>query len=228
MKVAPFSRRVWRLELLPRPPAVEAADAALLAGLEETFSGARRRAGGWLVCREGCTECCLGPFPITQLDAWRLRRGLAALAAHDAPRASAVVARARAQVERLAPDFPGDPVTGAIDEALGEAAEEAVAERYASLPCPALDPETGRCDLYPWRPVSCRTFGPPVTIGEQRLPPCRLCFVGAPAAVVEACRVRPDADGLEDAILAELEEAGLTARQTTVAFALVQPLAPAD
>ncbi len=220
---APFYRRIWRLELLPVSPGIVEADAELLANLERTLDEARRRAGPWLACRAGCVGCCVGPFPITQLDAWRLRRGLAVLAARDPARADAVLARARAQVARVAGDFPGDPVTGAIADDDGGQAEERFAAAHASLPCPALDPTTGRCDLYAWRPVSCRTFGPPVEIGDERLPPCRLCFDGAPAGVVEACRVNPDPQELEDAILRQLEGAGLTPRHTIVAFALVQP-----
>ncbi len=223
MTVAPFYRCLWRLELVPAPPAMIDRDQALLASLERTWAQARQRAGAWLACREGCTACCLGPFPITQLDAWRLRRGLEALAGQDPARAAALLERARDQVAHQAADFPGDPVTGAIDAADGGAAEERFAARFASVPCPALDPATDRCELYAWRPVSCRTFGPPVEIGGERLPPCRLCFDGAPGEAIEACRVRPDPEGLEDAILDELERAGLTPRLTTVAFALVQP-----
>lgn len=226
MTGAPFYRRLWCLELVPDPPDVAEADAALTASLDRTLDEARALAGPWLRCREGCTECCLGPFPITQLDAWRLRRGLAELAARDAARAEALLARARRQVDALAAEFPGDPVTGAIDDEDDGQAEERFAAAHAGVPCPVLDPLTGRCELYVWRPVSCRTFGPPVAIGGERLPPCRLCFEGAPPEVIDACRVTPDPNGLEDALLDRLEEAGLTPRHTTVAFALVQPQSP--
>jgi Fe-S-cluster containining protein len=92
--------------------------------------------------------------------------------------------------------------------------------RHGSLPCPALDPATGHCDIYAWRPLTCRTFGPPVRIGESALPPCRLCFQGAPAETVEACRVEPDPHGLEDQLLAPLGE-----EETLIAIVLVGGLA---
>jgi len=55
---------------------------------------------------------------------------------------------------------------------------------HSDEPCPALDPATGRCDLYGWRPLACRTMGPPVRIGGIDLPPCPFCFDAAPRAAV--------------------------------------------
>ena len=46
-------------------------------------------------------------------------------------------------------------------------------------PCPALDPETGTCDLYASRPITCRCFGPPVRCDSGALGICELCFDGA-------------------------------------------------
>ena len=58
-----------------------------------------------------------------------------------------------------------------------------------SAPCPALDPETKTCDLYDWRPVTCRTFGPAVRFGGESVAVCELCFDGATPDEVEACAV---------------------------------------
>ncbi len=192
----------------PRP-----SDRRLLQVVDETMAEAARRAGSWLACRPGCTECCHGPFPINRLDARRLREGMAALSETDPERARAVGSRARAQLSILLDGFPGDPETGVLADD-GEEADPYFS-RHGALPCPALDPETGRCDLYSWRPLTCRTFGPPVRIGESALPPCRLCFQGAAAGEVEACRVEPDPHGLEDRLLAPLGE-----EETLIAFAL--------
>ena len=75
-----------------------------------------RRSGEWLVCRAGCTQCCVGVFAIHQLDVARLQAGMAALDRTDPERAAAVRERARNSIERLAPDFPGDPATGVLDQ----------------------------------------------------------------------------------------------------------------
>jgi Fe-S-cluster containining protein len=125
-----------------------------------------------------------------------------------------VVSRTQAQLPLLREGFPGDPDTGVLEDE-GEAAEDYFA-RHAALPCPALDPETGRCDLYAHRLLTCRTFGPPVRIGESALPPCHLCFQGASPQTVEACRVEPDPHGIENRILSRLGDG-----ETLVAFALV-------
>jgi Fe-S-cluster containining protein len=208
----------------PRPLPVisgrelDAADARLLESLAATSAEAARRAGPRLVCRPGCAECCVGPFPITSLDARRLRLGLAELGRRDPERASRVRDRARAAAAALADRFPGDPASGSLDD--DEPALDEFLLRHQALPCPALDPATFRCDLYDARPVTCRTYGPPVRFGEERAAPCRLCFQGAPPEEVERCRVEPDPRRIEDALLAALARSGVEGGETLVAFAL--------
>jgi Fe-S-cluster containining protein len=189
------------------------ADRRLLAVLDERLGAGRRRAGPWLVCRPGCAECCHGLFPITALDAWRLRSGLAELAAREPARAAAIVARARAQRATLQPGFPGDWARGTVRDE--PPAGDAWFTRHARLPCPVLDPATGVCELYAHRPVTCRTFGPPVKVDGELLPPCHLCFEGVDEASIAACRVEPDPQGLEDRILARLG-----GEETLIALAL--------
>jgi Fe-S-cluster containining protein len=202
---------------MPGPSfSLERSDRRLLRVVEDALESAASRAGDRLACRPGCDECCHGPFPVNVLDAWRLRRGLAELMDRDPERAAAVVARARAQIPVLAPGFPGDSETGVLSE--DEAAEEAFFGQHAALPCPALDPSTRTCDLYAHRPLTCRTFGPPVRIGVADLPPCRLCFQGAPNSEIEACRAEPDPHGLEDRLVARLGDD----EETLIAFVLAR------
>src|SRR6202030_2539748 len=99
-----------------------AGDGALIQIVDAALADAARRSGGWLVCRPGCTQCCVGVFAINQLDAARLQQGLAELEQTDASRAGRIRARARASVARLAAEFPGNVKTGVLDE--GPAAEE--------------------------------------------------------------------------------------------------------
>lgn len=196
-----------------KPPAdrVEHADRRLLEVIDGAMAEAAARAGGRLACRPGCTECCHGPFPINALDARRLRAGLARLAGRDPERAAAVAGRARAQIPVLAEGFPGERgVLSDNDEA------DVYFERHAGLPCPALAPATGCCDLYEHRPLSCRTFGPPVRIGDSDLPPCRLCFTGSSPEEIAACRVEPDPQGVEDRMIGRFD----AGHETLVAFAL--------
>ena len=160
--------------------------------LDAALAESARKSGEWLVCRLGCTECCIGPFPITQLDARRLREGLAALESTDPARAARVLERSRETVAR-----------GAENE---------------EDPCPVLDPETGGCDLYAARPVTCRTFGPPMRWGAEPLGICELNFHGATDEEIAACEVALDVRQLEAGLLDSLER---SAGETSVALALL-------
>jgi len=195
-----------------------AQDDELVAAFDAAVSASVARAGDWVRCRIGCTECCVGPFDITALDAWRLRRGLRALAAADPGAAAAVRQRARRQWAALRRAFPGNRERGRLDD--DEAAREAFFARFADLPCPALEEREGRCLVYPFRPLSCRSFGVPIGCGGAMLPPCRLNFVGAPAGAVEAATVDPDPHDREGVLLARLEEATGQGGDSIVAAAL--------
>ena len=81
----------------------------------------------------------MGPFPITQLDAARLRAGLAQLERRDPERAARVRAAAPQTRGARMQDFPGDAATGVLDE--DEESEERFAAFADEEPCPALDPE---------------------------------------------------------------------------------------
>jgi len=192
-------------------------DQKLIQIVDSALADVTRRSGHWLACRVGCTQCCIGPFAINQLDAFRLREGLADLERRTPERATHVRNRAREAVARLSPEFPGNPATGVLDE--GENARLRFADFANEEPCPALDPETGECDLYEARPMTCRVFGPPVR-SEDGLGVCELCFQGASDGEIAACEMKPDPDDLESALLRELEKSSGTRGNTIVAFCL--------
>lgn len=177
-------------------------DRALLRQVGERLDEGAHKAGNRLVCRPGCTSCCIGVFTITLLDAWRLHQGLEQLEETDAARARAVRQRAESLVQLLEQDYPGDATAGLLDEDEGRI--DLFTEKFSDPACPALDPASGLCDLYVHRPITCRTFGLPVLEGDEKLPPCSLCFQGSCSKEIEDCRVEPDPDGLENAILSEL------------------------
>ena len=192
-------------------------DQKLIQIVDSALADVTRRSGEWLVCRPGCTQCCIGVFSINQLDAFRLRRGLADLEKRAPERAAGVRQRARDSVARLSPAFPGDPRSGALDE--GEPADKRFAEFANDELCPALDPVTGNCELYESRPMTCRVFGPPVR-SEDGLGVCELCFQGASEKEIAACELKPDPDDLESRLLEELEQSTGSRGNTTVAFCL--------
>ena len=192
-------------------------DQKLIQIVDSALADVARRSGKWLVCRKGCTQCCIGAFSINQLDAFRLRRGFAHLEKKAPERAAQVRLRARESVARLSPEFPGDPISGVLDE--GEEAEERFAGFANDEPCPALDPLTGNCELYESRPMTCRVFGPPVQ-SEDGLCVCELCFQGASEKEISACEMNPDPDDLESRLLEELEKNTGTRGNTIIAFVL--------
>ncbi len=191
-------------------------DAELVQIVDASLAEAARRAGDRLACRIGCTQCCHGAFAINALDAARLRAGMEALRASNPDLAGEVERRGRAWIAEHGPDFPGDCVTGILGASPAD--QERFEDFDSASPCPVLDPATGRCDLYAWRPMTCRVFGPPVRVGEgDALGCCELCFVGAGDEEIAACEM-PVPHELENELLAEMRDD----LQTVIAFALVR------
>ena len=194
-----------------------AGDRKLVQIVDAALADATRRSGPWLVCRPGCTQCCVGVFPINQLDATRLKSGLAELEKRDPARAAAVHARSREAATRLRADIPGDPRSGILAE---DDASQARFEEFANdETCPVLDPSTGMCDLYKSRPMTCRTFGPPVQ-SEDGLGVCELCYHGASDEEIAACEMEVDPNDLEGNLLKKFEARTGVRGQTIIAFAL--------
>jgi Fe-S-cluster containining protein len=195
-----------------------ARDAELVQIVDTSLADVARRAGDFLACRIGCTQCCHGAFTINALDAARLREGMADLRVTNPALAAEIELRARAWLAEHGHAFSGDLETGVLGTS---ESDQALFEDFANdAACPALDPATGRCDVYAWRPMTCRVFGPPVRSvdenGAEGLGHCELCFIGATPEQVAACEM-PVPHSLE----AELLEAIGSKDETVVAFALI-------
>lgn len=193
------------------------ADRELVQIMDAALADAARRAGPWLVCRPGCTQCCHGAFAISELDALRLAAGMAALRLENPTLAAEIKRRAQAWIDEYGSTFPGNRTTGQLGES---DADQELFENYANdAPCPALDPVTGRCDVYASRPMTCRVFGPPVRIdagADNALGHCELCFGGATESEIAACEM-PLPHELEEKLLSQIPAQG----ETVVAFALL-------
>ena len=200
-------------------PRALSSDTKLIQIVDAALADTARRSGDWLVCKLGCTQCCVGVFPINQLDVKRLRDGLAALEKKDPKRAARVRARARASVARLAADFPGDATTGILGQS--KAAQRKFAAFGNDEVCPALDPKSGGCDVYEWRPMTCRVFGPPVR-SEDGMGVCELCYHGATPQEIAACEMVPDSDDLESALVEQAERDSGVRGDTIVAYCLAR------
>jgi Fe-S-cluster containining protein len=188
--------------------------------VDVALAAAARRAGEWLACRPGCAQCCHGAFAINSLDALRLSAGMEELRTSEPLVAAEIERRARAWIAEYGADFPGDPRTGLLGDS--EADRDRFEEFANEAVCPALDPVSGLCQLYAWRPMTCRVFGPPIRMDAsaaegEALGHCELCFVGASTAEVAACEMRIPHD-FEARLLDEVPLRG----ETVVAFALLR------
>jgi Fe-S-cluster containining protein len=194
----------------------------LIQIVDSAVADAYQRGGHHLVCHPGCSQCCIGVFPIAQEDAARLREGLASLDQTDPERSHRIRTRVQQSLTRLDPWFPGDLTTGILNED-HEAA--ILFEEFANdEPCPVLDPDHGTCDLYESRPVLCRTFGPPMRSegdnGEVNLATCELCFIHATTEEIAACELDPTIPAQEEASNEAFNAAHNLHGQTLIAYAL--------
>lgn len=120
-----------------------------------------------LPCRQGCSHCCIGLFPVTLLDCLELQRGLESLPTEDRQR---VEGKAREQVSLLqmaTSRLTADPFI----DVWSDQEIDKVIDQFGSLPCPALDKD-GRCGLYEFRPLACRSMGIPPDDGRSVVGAC--------------------------------------------------------
>jgi Fe-S-cluster containining protein len=186
--------------------------------VDAALASSAARSGAHLVCRPGCTQCCIGVFPIAHEDAARLRDGLAHLTQTDPARSNRIRARVAASLSRLDPWFPGDRTTGILS---AEDDQTILFEEFANdEPCPVLDPATGTCDLYEHRPILCRTFGPPMRTPEDNLATCELCYIHASTEEIAACEFDPAIPALEATSNEAFDTAHNLHGETLIAYAL--------
>lgn len=191
---------------------------SLVQIVDAAVADAYLRGGAHLVCKPGCSQCCIGVFPIAHEDAARLREGLEALTQTDPDRAARIRKRVTDSLTRLDPWFPGDLHTGILNEDYEAAI---LFEEFANdEPCPVLDLEHGTCDLYEHRPILCRTFGPPMRTAEDNLATCELCFIHASTEEIAACELDPTVPVQEEASNETFNAAHGLHGQTLIAYAL--------
>ena len=191
---------------------------SLIQIVTAALASATARSGDHLVCRPGCSQCCIGVFPIAHEDAARLRAGLELLTHTDPARAARIHARVAASLTRLDPWFPGDLSTGILHDD-HEAA--ILFEEFANdEPCPVLDPDHGTCDLYESRPILCRTFGPPMRTEEGNLATCELCYIHASTEEIAACELDPAIPAIEAASNEAYNATNSLHGETLIAYAL--------
>jgi hypothetical protein len=58
------------------PPQLSSGDQRLVQIVDAALADSASRSGDLLVCKLGCTQCCVGVFAINWLDVFRLQQGM--------------------------------------------------------------------------------------------------------------------------------------------------------
>lgn len=194
---------------------------ALLGQLDGWFARGVGEAGPEVVlCRQGCSQCCHGPFDISAADAELV---VAAVSRLSTGRRDGVGERAMAQHNQqvaLLPEWqqPWDA------EAVEEGRFDEMCDALGALPCPALD-EVGSCMIYDSRPATCRMIGLPLgslsgDVIENACP-----IIDTSAAYAALAPITFDITAFErDSEAAEIDAMGRGWVPTTIAAALARSL----
>ena len=134
---------------------------ALLAVCDQTFEKVQTLHPEKVTCQKGCSDCCNALFDLALIEAlyvnYYFRKQF------DAKMQTPIIERANKAdraVYKLKKDSYKAIQKGASEEdVLQHMAEERVR-------CPLLN-DTGQCEMYDKRPLTCRLYGIPTAIGEQ-------------------------------------------------------------
>ena len=146
-----------------------AQDSQLVQIVDAALADAARRAGPWLVCRLGCTQCCHGAFAINALDTLRLQEGLKTLRVTDPALAAEINRRAHAWIAEYSADFPGNPETGLLGQTETEQQQfedfandaPSATANFASMAQPRPRSPPARCpSRTSWKPASSTSLSP--------------------------------------------------------------------
>lgn len=130
--------------------------ASLARKTDDWFQRANAALLSQVPCRAGCSYCCVGPFPITQLDVGLLQEGLKSLSLEQR---ECIERRAKGQVSALETAYPRLRRSRYLDRWADTDIDRLVSDFHQD-PCPALG-EDGLCALYDYRPLTCRSMGIP-------------------------------------------------------------------
>ena len=131
---------------------------ALVGKVDRAFERVRQAHPNEVRCHLGCSDCCHAIFDISLIEAMyinaRFYEKLPETGRAELLEKANRIDRQLARIKREA----AKSVSDGTDEAM-------VLERLAEIrvPCPLLSDE-GRCELYAFRPITCRLYGIPTAI----------------------------------------------------------------
>ena len=167
---------------------------ALASKTDDWFKRANAALLSQVPCHASCSHCCIGPFPITQLDVSLLQEGLEHL---PSDQRSCIEKRAVEQVTACEAAFPRLRHARYLDHWSDEDIDRLVSD-FHRLPCPALNDE-GLCALYEYRPLACRSMGIPIEEGGMVNGACKVQTFVPIVRLSRSLREEEDALSLQEA-----------------------------
>jgi Fe-S-cluster containining protein len=132
---------------------------ALVAKADAAFERVKEDYGECVNCVQACSDCCFALFDLTLIEALYIRHKF--LATYQGAEKAALMEkanRADRRIYKLKRRAYNELQDGKNE---GEILAEMALERVR---CPLLNDEQ-LCDLYPYRPLTCRFYGIPTAIG---------------------------------------------------------------
>jgi len=133
----------------------------LVAVAEEAFNRVKKEHPECVKCELGCADCCHALFDLTLIEALYVNHKF--MAAHEGGQREAMLERANR----------ADRQTYKIKKRAGKmmkegSTDEEILEKIASesVRCALLN-DKNLCDLYDFRPITCRLYGVPTAIGGK-------------------------------------------------------------
>ena len=131
----------------------------LCAELDQLFERVYHDFPACVSCKPACSDCCHAMFDLPLIEALYLNRAFNAQMGFG-PERSAVI-DAAGEADRKSTRIKRELYRQSKELAPEEIMQEAARIR---LRCPLLNSDE-RCHLYDWRPVTCRLYGIPASIG---------------------------------------------------------------
>ncbi|BBD09789.1 YkgJ family cysteine cluster protein [Desulfovibrio ferrophilus] len=133
----------------------------LVADVDKAFEQVQAQHGDCIKCHEGCSDCCHALFDLSLIEALYLNHKFNA--AFKGQQRSELLDRADT-AERQGYKIKREAFTLSRDGARTEEILESISK--ARVRCPLLDADE-KCELYDSRPITCRLYGIPTSIGGK-------------------------------------------------------------
>lgn len=132
---------------------------ALVAQVDTVFQKVSSNFASEVRCKEGCSDCCHALFDVTLIEAMYLNSKFSAL---DEVRRNEIL------IEADKADRKAQLLKRKVSKEAAEVDHSEILLRTAKerLRCPLLD-SGEKCQLYSYRPITCRIYGIPLEIGGK-------------------------------------------------------------